>query len=551
MKVAPLAKDELKRLETLRNYEILDSLPELDFDDFTKLAAHICGVPIALISLVDESRQWFKSKVGLDAEETPRDLAFCAHAILQDDVFIIPDSFKDERFSDNPLVTGGPQVRFYAGAPLNSRSGHNIGTLCVIDNKPRNLTSSQVEALESLARQVINQMELRISKKQTENLLEIKSSFFANMSHEIRTPLNGVIGFTGLLLDEKLPKKAYEYVNHIKECSESLLMVINDILELSKIDAGKLKVEKVPIHLVKTIENSILTFKAVAAQKNISLTYKIADKVPSIINGDSLRIKQVLLNLIGNAVKFTDNGSISIDVDIIKQIDETNFELIFKVKDSGIGIPQQYIKKLFQPFEQVDNTSTRKYEGTGLGLSICSKIIGLMGGEIWVESVVGEGSTFNFSLTVEKINSSVVEQNINLREVEHLTNKKITHLNILVAEDNELNQKIMKAILKKLGYDDVDFAMNGREATEAVSNKQYDLIFMDIQMPVMDGFEATRIIKQSLNNTCRIVGVSANVFEEDKEKAKKAGMDDYLEKPMDIKKLSKILEELEKEKTVD
>lgn len=551
MKVAPLAKDELKRLETLRNYEILDSLPELDFDDFTKLAAHICGVPIALISLVDESRQWFKSKVGLDAEETPRDLAFCAHAILQDDVFIIPDSFKDERFSDNPLVTGGPQVRFYAGAPLNSRSGHNIGTLCVIDNKPRNLTSSQVEALESLARQVINQMELRISKKQTENLLEIKSSFFANMSHEIRTPLNGVIGFTGLLLDEKLPKKAYEYVNHIKECSESLLMVINDILELSKIDAGKLKVEKVPIHLVKTIENSILTFKAVAAQKNISLTYKIADKVPSIINGDSLRIKQVLLNLIGNAVKFTDNGSISIDVDIIKQIDETNFELIFKVKDSGIGIPQQYIKKLFQPFEQVDNTSTRKYEGTGLGLSICSKIIGLMGGEIWVESIVGEGSTFNFSLTVEKINSSVVEQNINLREVEHLTNKKITHLNILVAEDNELNQKIMKAILKKLGYDDVDFAMNGREATEAVSNKQYDLIFMDIQMPVMDGFEATRIIKQSLNNTCRIVGVSANVFEEDKEKAKKAGMDDYLEKPMDIKKLSKILEELEKEKTVD
>ena len=201
MKSAPLPKDEKERLDALKSYQILDTLPEIDFDDFTKLASYTCGTPIALVSLVDESRQWFKSRFGLEATETPRDVAFCSHTILQDDVFVIPDSHKDERFHDNPLAVGAPHVRFYAGAPLITPSGHKIGTLCVIDHNPREITEEQKEILQAIGRQVINQMELRLSVKDAEQATKMKASFMATMSHEIRTPLNGILGCANILLD--------------------------------------------------------------------------------------------------------------------------------------------------------------------------------------------------------------------------------------------------------------------------------------------------------------------------------------------------------------
>jgi signal transduction histidine kinase/ActR/RegA family two-component response regulator len=538
MKVAPLPIDEKERLDTLKQYDILDTLPEMDFDDFTLLASHICEAPIALISLVDESRQWFKSKVGLDAMETPRDVAFCSHAILNDKVFVVKDSLKDERFKDNPLATGAPNVRFYAGAPLITPSGHKIGTLCVIDSVPRDLKLKQIDALARLSRQVVNQLELRLINKEALKTSELKSSFLATMSHEIRTPLNGIIGFSHLLGEEKLSKKALSYVQNISSCSESLLTIINDILDISKIEAGKLLIEKIPFNLKTIIEKSFLIFKTDIEKKQLDTNFLIHENVPEVILGDPLRMRQIFLNLIGNAVKFTSNGG-SIDIIVERGIERGNnqIELIYTVKDSGVGISQDDQKRLFENFEQADNSTTRNYGGTGLGLSICSKLISMLGGKIWVESDIGKGASFIFTMLTEKsvLELGSVEKSLPLVIRDHLV------LNILVAEDNHLNQVLLRAILKKIGQDQIHFTSNGLDVVTAAKENHYDLILMDIQMPKLDGYEATKEIRKALGDDIKIVGLSANAFEDDKLKAMESGMDEYLEKPIDIDEISKLI----------
>ena len=396
---------------------------------------------------------------------------------------------------------------------------------------------------------VNNQISLENATTVAQKAVEAKSSFLANMSHEIRTPLNGILGFTGLLYDQKLPEEAVDYVDQIKNCSESLLMIINDILDISKIEAGKLSIEKIPLDLRKTIDSSLFVFNAIVSQKNISLNLTIDKDVPNVISGDPLRLRQILLNLIGNAVKFTDKGSIDIHVTFAKQIDDNNFDLQFMIKDSGIGISKEAIIKLFNSFEQADSSTTRKYGGTGLGLSICSSLVSSMNGKIWAESEEGKGTSFIF--TIQSSVAVLIGQNTGVELLNSQDSEKVSsskNLKILVAEDNNINRKLAKGILKKLGYEEVDFAENGKLAVEASQNKIYDLILMDVQMPEMDGLEATRIIKKNVNQETLIVGLSANVFDEDKKKAKEAGMDDYLEKLIRTRVLSQLLQTIEKSK---
>lgn len=543
MKIAPQAKNEKQRLEALRDYDILDTLPEMDFDDFTRIASYICGTPVALISLVDESRQWFKSKQGLEVDETPRDLAFCSHAILQEEVFIVPDSHTDERFSDNPLVTGPSDVRFYAGAPLKTPSGHKIGTLCVIDNVPREISDEQVESLKALARQVVNQMELRLSNKSTEKSLESKKIFFANMSHEIRTPLNGIIGFTDLVLDQNLEEGVKKNIEYIKESSKSLLMIVNDILDISKIDADKLMLENISFDLSEAVKNSMSILKKQVEEKGLEFSLDIQKSVPRIIKGDPLRVRQILFNLISNAVKFTEKGSIKISIDTLNNNSEQP-KLVFSIADTGVGIPEEAIEKVFSSFEQVDKSTTRNFGGTGLGLSVCTKLAKLMGGKIWLESTVGVGSTFSFTIQFEKGDDSEISNPVvDLNELKNKTQK----LKVLAVEDNKLNQVLIKEVLKKMGIKDLDIAPNGLKAVEAVERKKYDLILMDVQMPIMDGYKATENIRKLEYGQCKIIGLSANCFEEDKASAKSIGMDDFLEKPISLVKLGKHLKDLSKE----
>ena len=535
---ADLPANESERLAALIKKRLLDTPAEAAFDDLAQLAALITGCPIALVSLVDRDRQWFKAKFGLDATETPREFAFCAHAILKPgELFQIPNALEDHRFQDNPFVVGAPDIRFYAGIPLMVPGNMPVGTLCVIDRVPKQLSPVQIDGLQRLARQLESQMEMRSLVADTQRIaaeaeqtkaalqasevrfrtmseasplgkfvtdaagsvqylnpkwLEIsgmssdqalgdgwvhaihtddrprvstewyqaararlpylsehrfqrpngeviwtrvraaemlsdngqtlgyvgtvedisdskkyeveltrardealsamrsKADFLATMSHEIRTPMNGVIGMTGLLLGSELQGQQREYVEIIQHCSESLLVLINDILDFSKIEAGALSLENTVFDPLQVIDESVSLLVERAQSKGIEINVRADPGLPSEINGDPGRLRQILVNLIGNAVKFTDRGSVEV------YVLERNRHLGISITDTGIGMNSDALSRLFRPFSQADASTSRRFGGTGLGLVICKRLSEMMGGTIEVTSTVGVGSTFTF-----------------------------------------------------------------------------------------------------------------------------------------------------------
>ena len=390
---APVHPEEARRLETLRRYRLLDTSAEAVFDDLVQVASVVAGCPISLVSLVDVERQWFKSAVGLGATETPRDVAFCAHAILEPgQVFEIPDATQDVRFADNPLVAGSPDIRFYAGVPLVVGNGMPLGTLCVIDRQPHKLTLVQREALLRLARQVVNQMEIRLQRDEALADLRAKSDFLAMVSHEIRTPMNGVVGMTGLLLAGKLDSQQREIAGTIRNCADSLLVLVNDILDSAKLEAGRLELEEVAFDPLQVIEEAASLLAEAAQAKGLGLEVVLDPALPAVVRGDPGRIRQVLVNLLGNAVKFTTSGMVS----VVARYGDGH--LTVAVQDSGIGMDDAALARLFKPFVQADASIARRYGGTGLGLTITKRLCEMMQGRIEVASRPGAGSCFTVSL---------------------------------------------------------------------------------------------------------------------------------------------------------
>ncbi len=381
------------------------------------------------------------------------------------------------------------------------------------------------------------------TKQQAEEATKAKSRFLANMSHEIRTPLNGIIGTIDLLQHTTLNAEQEELMLSLKSSSTHLLEIVNDVLDISKIEADKLELFEGPCNLENIIQQvtAISSPRLISLKKNIILTAAIQPGVESEIIADESRIKQVLINLVGNAIKFTESGEIKLEVNA-NMIDESLQELHFTVSDTGIGISEENIQSLFIPFTQIDSSATRKHSGTGLGLSICRKIIEEMGGRIWVESELGKGSTFRFIIPVQinLVRKSQQPQQRNAAGA--ISGTEIKPLKMLVAEDNNMNQLLATKMFKKIGYI-IEIANNGKEAVEMTAKYDYDLVFMDIHMPEMDGIEATqRILNSGRAKVPIIIAMTANAVKEAEAEYLQLGMKDIVTKPFTIDQLRKVLE---------
>ena len=577
----PIAIDEVERINKLKKYQVLNNNEEPSFARLTELVKLFFNMPVVTITFMDENTQYLKSVHGLGGVcTTTRKVAICNYTVLSNNVFVVPDLTKDSRFNQNPLVTDWPKIQFYAGAPIimhEDGKTYRLGSLCLMDMQPHHdFTDKQADLLAQFAMMAADALQLQEQQRNAKYANEMKSSFLANMSHEIRTPMNGIIGMVEMLSDTMLSVEQREYIENIKVSNEHLLAIINGILDLSKVEAGKMTIDSIPMNLSSLCNEVVSLFAIKARQRGLVLDYRYTESLSPYIKGDPVRLKQVMANLVNNAIKFTrEGGRVTIDVKHMEDnpcldnkdcdhgketqnsvpdfaIDAKNsttihqdMTLCIEITDTGVGIKSESLEAIFDAYDQANKYTHRLYGGTGLGLSVCKSLVELMGGYIEVDSEVGVGTTFRVLLPLPCIAAEDYEtwQTANDFTITLPSDELVGH--ILLVEDDSVNAIIAKKALNNGGHT-VTHVNDGQQAIEifALYPERYDVILMDHHMPIMDGVQATIKLHElyAPQDLPPIIALTANAMDGERKKYLDVGMQDYCTKPFKQEQLNALVQ---------
>lgn len=580
----PVAAEDAERISKLRKYQVLNNNEEPAFARLTELAKLFFNMPVVAITFMDEETQYLKSLHGLDGIcTTSRKVAICNYTVLSDEVLVLPDLTEDSRFSQNPLVTEAPYLRFYAGAPIimhEDSKTYRLGSLCLMDMQAHHdFTDKDADILAQFAAMAADALKLQDQQRHAKHANEMKSEFLANMSHEIRTPMNGIIGMVEMLAETKLSAEQQEYVDNIKVSNEHLLAIINGILDLSKVESGKMTIDSIPMNISSLCNEVVSLFAVKARQRGLTLDYHYTEALSPYIKGDPVRIKQIMVNLVNNAIKFTpEGGRVTIDVkhmennpcedkygnhksicshelqveqashyntDDSGSVNHQDMTLCIEVTDTGVGIKPESLEAIFDAYDQANKSTHRLYGGTGLGLSVCKSLVELMGGYIEVDSAVGIGTTFTVLLPLPPIDEAHYEswQDSNDFGMTEPSHELIGH--ILLVEDDSVNAMIAKKALNNSGHT-VTHVTDGQQAIEvfALNPEQYDVILMDHHMPIMDGVQATIKLHELYDPQALppIIALTANAMDGERKKYLDVGMQDYCTKPFKQEQLNALVQ---------
>ncbi len=537
-----------------------------DLDAFLSTCMRLMGEALdtsrVFIVTLDESSDTLNARYEWEAEDAPSPMDYfrdvpvdyfrgLLESTLDNRPVIIPDTETLPKGDGKDLLKTG-RVKSFLTVPLFVKGacyGYVGFSEC---RRARHWAEEDLAILRTIGviiTRVIEskglEAELTRAKETAEIATRTKSEFLANMSHEIRTPMNGIIAAADLLMSRKPTGQAAHFLGIIQSSANSLLRIINDILDFSKIEAGKLSLEKLSFRPSEVVQRLGDMFESQASSKNIDMTVNLPESVPGELIGDPFRLQQVLANLVSNAVKFTpEGGRVVRGIKELMPVGKTGgakqVMVIFYVQDTGIGIPPDQFQNLFHPFSQIEGTGTRSHDGTGLGLCICKQLVEMMGGRIWVESAPGQGSTFYFTVRFERTESGETQAGRQPAKMSISPKKNMAGLRVLLAEDDPTNRNLIRAVLEDDGIS-VEMVQNGAQALAALQRKPFDLVLMDIQMPKMDGLEATKIIRNEMKLDLPIVAITALAMQGDEEKCLAAGMNAYISKPIDLDMLFQTL----------